>query len=68
MRLSLGYLKDFIAFLSSIIFFGVYFSNKIEIKKEFVLFFYTLVFIFDGTFTFFPQLHNFIIYQSIFLN
>lgn len=64
MKLSLGYLKDLIAFLSSILFFTLYFLKKIEIKKEYVLLFYTLVIIFDGTFSFFPSLHNYVIYQS----
>jgi hypothetical protein len=64
MKLSLGYLKDLIAFISSLLFFTLYFSKKIEIKKEYVIFFYILVIIFDGTFTFFPTLHNYIIYQS----
>ena len=59
MKLSLGYIKDLIAFLTSILFFSLYFSQKIEIRKEYVLFFYLLVFIFDGTFTFFPLLHNY---------
>lgn len=64
MKLSLGYLKDLIAFISSILFFTLYFCKKIEIKKEYVIFFYILVIIFDGTFTFFPTLHNYVIYQS----
>ena len=64
MELSLGYLKDLIAFISSILFFGLYFFTKIEIKKQFILFFYILVFIFDGTFTLFPKLHNFVIFKS----
>lgn len=57
MKTSLGYLKDLIAFLVSILFFALYFSNKIEIKREYVVLFYSLVFIFDGTFTFFPKMH-----------
>ena len=64
MNLSLGYLKDLIAFISSILFFILYFLNKIEIKKEYVIFFYTLVLIFDGIFSIFLSLHNFVIYQS----
>lgn len=64
MNLSLGYLKDLIAFLSSILFFILYFLNIIEIKKEYVVFFYTLVLIFDGIFTIFPSLHNLVIYHQ----
>ena len=65
MNLSLGYLKDLIAFISSILFFILYFLNKIEIKKEYVIFFYTLVLIFDGIFSIFPSLHNFVIFSSL---
>lgn len=65
MEISLGYLKDAIAFLSSVLFFILYFSKNLNIKKEFVLLFYSLVFLFDGLFTFFPTLHNYILIKSL---
>ena len=65
MELSLGYLKDVTAFLSSILFFILYFRKNLNIQKEFVLFFYSLVLFFDGLFTFFPILHNLVIFQSV---
>lgn len=57
MKTSLGYVKDLIAFIASVLFFALFAFNKIEIRREYIILFFGLVFIFDGIFSFFPGLH-----------
>lgn len=61
MEISLGYLKDLLAFLSAILFFTLYAVCNMKLYKSMILIIFLLVLIFDGIFTFFPHLHNFMI-------
>lgn len=59
MKISLGYLKDCIAFTTSIICIFLFVICKKKPPKYLLYFFIFSVFIFDGLFTFFSQLHNY---------
>ena len=62
MKFTLGYLKDLLAFICSIICILLFFVYKLDPPKWLILVFIILVFIFDGIFTFYPFLHNYNIY------
>lgn len=59
MKISLGYLKDSIAFITSIICIFLFIIYKIKPPKYLLYIFIFSVFIFDGLFTIFSPLHNF---------
>ena len=65
MILTFGYLKDLLAFIGSIICIILFFIYKIKPPKFLLYAFISLVFIFDGLFTFFPFLHNYNIYNLL---
>ena len=61
MKLSLGYIKDILAFTTSIICIIIFYIYKITPPKIVLPIFIGLVFLFDGLFTIFPNLHNYYI-------
>jgi hypothetical protein len=61
-EISLGYLKDVLAFVTAIIFFilYVYYDGfNMKLCKVMLLIIFILIFVFDGVFTFFSSLHNY---------
>ena len=61
MEITLGYLKDAIAFTCAVLFITVMFLFKIE-ETHIKYLFYALILLiifFDGSFTFIPWLHNY---------
>ena len=61
MILSLGYIKDLLAFIFSIIYIIIFIVFKIKKKIIILDFLVACIFIFDGIFTFLPYLHNYVI-------
>jgi hypothetical protein len=65
MKLTLGYLKDLLAFASIVLFIFFITISNIKLKPNLIKFLFfgliTLIFIFDGLFTVIPTLHNYVI-------
>ena len=61
MNISLGYIKDYLAFNTAIILLILILVFKYKISEKIFLILLILVFIFDGIFTFIPSLHNYVI-------
>ena len=59
MNYTLGYIKDLIAFIFSIIFIIIFFILKNPLPRIYIYFIIISIFIFDGIFTLLPHLHNF---------
>jgi hypothetical protein len=66
MEITLGYLKDAIAFTCAVLVITVMFLFRIECTHIKYLFYalILLIIIFDGSFTCIPWLHNYSLYNS----
>ena len=58
MNLSLGYIKDVLAFITSIILIILFYGFNIKPPKILLPLGLFLIFVIDGIFTFYPFLHN----------
>lgn len=61
MEVSLGYLKDLLAFIFALIMIFLIFILKVKIPIIIYKLLIILIFLIDGTFSILPFLHNFII-------
>ena len=59
MIISLGYIKDLLAFISSIILIIIFYVFKVNVPKQIIPLCLLGVFLIDGLFSIHPSLHNY---------